>query len=153
MSTNAGSVNPNAVRKMEGEGPDRTLEALLERVKGATGPSKELDCLVYCAMAESHFEYHGGDCVLAVQGGFAARLDWEDIPHPTFSLDAVVALCERLDADVALLMFRALLGTGEERRQPGFSGRLARGVLVELLSDMRRSAGEVPLSLSGGRVR
>ncbi len=73
------------------------LRALLARVE-ACGPKgdRELDCLLWCQFAESHFEYHGGDCVLAVMGGFSARLDWEEMPHPTSSLDAAVALVERV---------------------------------------------------------
>lgn len=68
------------------------LLGLAERVEKASGPDRELDCLIWCATSPSHFEYHGGDGVLAVVGGFAARLDWCDMPHPTSSLDAALTL-------------------------------------------------------------
>lgn len=74
------------------EGQDKTLLELAARCEAATGPDKFLDMQIFIATAESHFEYHGGDCVLAVQGGFSARLDWKDMPHPTASLDAAMTL-------------------------------------------------------------
>lgn len=68
------------------------METLAARVEALAGPDRAVDCLIWCATAESHFEYHGGECVLAVQGGFAARLDWKELPHPTASLDAAMTL-------------------------------------------------------------
>ncbi len=70
------------------------LVGLAERVEALAGACRETDCLVFCAMAHDHspFEYHGGECVLAVMGGFSARLDWADLPHVTASLDAAMTL-------------------------------------------------------------
>lgn len=73
------------------------LLRLADRVEALSGPDRVVDCLIWCATAESHFEYHGGECVLAVQGGFSARLDWKDIKHPTASLDAAMTLAIRPD--------------------------------------------------------
>lgn len=72
--------------------PAETAEDLAARCEAASGPDRELDCLIYCATAQSHFEYWGGECVLAVQGGFSARLDWKDLPHPTASIEAALTL-------------------------------------------------------------
>ena len=75
-----GAAVSGAVEAVEdSSGPDRTLEALLERVKGATGPLSRDDA----ALAAFEVGWLGADENLlrrALEG----------------SLDAVVALCERL---------------------------------------------------------
>ena len=73
-----------------------SLTDLLARVEAAQGPDRELDCAIFCATAASPFQSYYPDCVLASQGGFAARLEIDDIEKFTASLDAAVALMERV---------------------------------------------------------
>jgi hypothetical protein len=80
------------------------LAELLARVEAATGPDRKLDCALYCATAESPFENYYPDCVLAVLGGFRARLEIEDVPKLTASLDAALALVERVRPEASVLM-------------------------------------------------
>jgi hypothetical protein len=110
MSANAGSLNPEAVRKMEGEGADRTLEALLERVTGLDGPDRETDVRVQAYFDGRVIEWDtyrptGARCLISVNPRpphehFVAWIPgdpgYEQKPSLTASLDAVVALCERL---------------------------------------------------------
>lgn len=72
------------------------LEVLLARVEAAAGPDRGLDCDIFCATAESPFVNYYPDCVLASLGGFAARVEIADIDKFTSSIDAAVALCERV---------------------------------------------------------
>ena len=69
---------------------------LIDRLKAATGPDRELDCLIFCETAQSPFTSYYPDCVLASLGGFAARLEISDIDHYTASIDAALALVERM---------------------------------------------------------
>ena len=70
------------------------LSDLINRVRVATGPDRELDCAIFCATAESPFQNYYPDCVMASQGGFAARVEISDIPKFSGSIDAAAALCE-----------------------------------------------------------
>lgn len=78
----------------------QTIGDLLERVRAAEGPSQELDCQLYCAFSESPFDTmfddDGSAFVMAVLGGFRARLEWSQIPQPTASIDAALYLTERV---------------------------------------------------------
>lgn len=69
---------------------------LSERVEALQGPDREVDCLIFVETAESPFVSYYPDCVLASIGGFAARLEIADIPFYTDSIDAAVALVERV---------------------------------------------------------
>ena len=72
------------------------LSTLAERLEKATGPDREIDCLIFVATAESPFESYYPDCVLAVLGGFRARVEINEIPPYTASIDAALALVEAM---------------------------------------------------------
>jgi hypothetical protein len=67
------------------------LSLLLERVEGASGPDRELDGHLYGAL---------GYQIIQRFGGFEWRPEgkgvWQTMPSPTASLDAALALCERV---------------------------------------------------------
>lgn len=69
---------------------------LITRLREAKEGSRELDCDVFCATAESPFVSYHPDCVMATLGGFAARVEIKDIPAYTTDLSAAVALAERV---------------------------------------------------------
>lgn len=97
MSADAGSVNPEAVRKSEGQGADRTLEALLERVKGLDGPYRVTDDEIEWALSE--WRNLGGWWREHKVSGVRERFTYSAAPAYTASIDAVVALCERVEPD------------------------------------------------------
>ena len=74
----------------------KRLVDLRERVKKATGPDRELDCDLFVAAADSPFVSYYPECVLAAQAGFTARLEIAQIPAYTASIDAALALVERM---------------------------------------------------------
>jgi len=69
-----------------------SLTSLIERIEAATEPDRELDCAIFCATAESPFQNYYPDCVLASQGGFAARIEVAEIPYFTSSIDTALTL-------------------------------------------------------------
>lgn len=72
------------------------LDDLLARVEAATGADRELDCDLFVATAESPFVNYYPDCVLAVLGGFRARVEINEVATYTSSIDAALALVERM---------------------------------------------------------
>jgi hypothetical protein len=86
--------------------PPEEVSALLVRVKGAKGADREIDyalaqvALGYAIHDEPVFDFHTGwtDKTIKVMSAFGAdeRKDWELIPEWTSSLDAAVALVERV---------------------------------------------------------
>lgn len=67
------------------------LSDLIERVKKLTGPCRETDALV-CAASGYEVRPHGGrDYYEPIVG-----VSWQEVPSYTASLDAAVALTERL---------------------------------------------------------
>ncbi|WP_375453764.1 hypothetical protein [uncultured Methylobacterium sp.] len=86
--------------------PDRdVLQGLLDRVRAAEGPDRELDALIWWAFAD-HTDDHPDIAHLAAQQGPLAVIDkywpphWRtnflsSIQHLTRSIDAAVALMER----------------------------------------------------------
>lgn len=68
------------------------LIELADRVAGLSGPCRETDCAIFCATAPSPFVSYYPDCVLASQGGFAARVEINEIATYTASLDAAMTL-------------------------------------------------------------
>ena len=80
----------------ESPGADRTLEDLLERVKGLSGPDRETDAELAIALGlppEGAFRIRGFTDEAAF--GTGPYSYWQ-CPTLTASLDAVVALCERV---------------------------------------------------------
>jgi hypothetical protein len=69
-----------------------TREELIAALEKAEGPSRELDCDIFVATAHSPFVSYYPDCVLASLGGFAARVEIEEIPKYTTSIDAALTL-------------------------------------------------------------
>jgi len=68
------------------------MKNLIAKLEAASKGSRELDCDIFCATAPSPFESHYPDCVLAVLGGFVARVEIDEIPNFTISLDAALTL-------------------------------------------------------------
>lgn len=69
-----------------------TLSDLLERVRGATGPSRELDADLYRALGYEVRQSGDGFWTWSQSGGSDLRI----LPKFTASLDAALALVERV---------------------------------------------------------
>lgn len=69
-----------------------TIDDLITDLEKATEPSPDLDAKLFCAVSPSPFEYYPGDCVLAVLGGFRARVELDEIPPYTSSLDRALEI-------------------------------------------------------------
>lgn len=120
----------------------RDLSDLIDRVRVATGPDRELDCAIFCATAESPFQNYYPDCVMASQGGFAARVEISDIPKFTGSIDAAIELCERVLPNVRIKFdFDDSYARAEIWQGRGY----AREKLLALHEDPN---GEAPLALN-----
>jgi hypothetical protein len=73
------------------------LQSLLSRVEGANGPDRELDCLI--AAATDYRNRFTGELLaewLEDPARRAEAMQWEGVPYVTSSLDAALALCERV---------------------------------------------------------
>jgi hypothetical protein len=64
---------------------------LRDRLKAAMGPDPRLDRDLFVALSPSPFSIYQ-DCIMAQQGGFAARVEFDEVPRVTGSLDAAVGL-------------------------------------------------------------
>lgn len=68
-----------------------SLIELRDALAKATGPDRMLDARLFVALSPSPFSIYE-DCIMAQQGGFSARVEFDDVPKYTRSIDAAVTL-------------------------------------------------------------
>lgn len=148
-------------------GADRTLEALLERVKGLSGPDRETDRRIDAffdgrIIEEDTYLPTGSPCLVSrnPEPPHDAYVVWLPNdpgyargPSLTASLDAVVALCERFEEDTPnmdaqKLLMRALeMDDHEPWLHMPLSGWLPLALLAALLEALMKARSP---SLAGG---